>query len=382
LVEIGAILKTSVGQVHFLDWTMSLSKFVDSILIALNRIFLPLVFFQSGLIFSSAVLAEDYEFGQGWHGGAYYLSGYTAVVAAAPVGAPASLVLDDLSMLAGGRINQWVNPFTEIELSNYTLAQQSGPRVSGDVKVERFYNDGLVSENDTLRVGKMLTPLGDWNLVHAAPLQPITTTPYTAAQGFSAYTAGVNWLHDAEDGASPDFQLYWQPDNEWFKRPRSETIRNFHNVLGAHVNMGFDMLSKVGASFQHGQLIETGEIFTLYGINANTSFGNLKLQGEAITAHFSGQVLPGASPRVHDNETGIFGLADYSITSQWHGILEWEYYQDHTVVMPSRNTLAGINYKPDNSPVVWKLEYNYQAGVSASLYPILTGWQASFSTFF
>lgn len=348
----------------------------------MHRIFLPFLFFQLGLTFSSAILAEDYEFGQGWHSGDYYLSGYTSVVAEDPFSAPARLVLDDLSLLAGGRISQWVNPFTEIELSNYTLAQQSGPRVNGDMKVERFYDDGLVSENDTLRVGKMLTPLGDWNLVHAAPLVPTITTPYTAAQGFSAYTAGVNWLHDPEDGVTPDFQLYWQPDNEWFKRPTTETIRNFHNVMGGHINLALDELSKVGASIQQGQLIETGEIFTLYGINANKSFGNLKLQSEAITAHFSGQVLPGTSPRVHGNEMGVFGLADYSITSQWHGILESEYYQDHTVNKSSRSTLVGINYRPDNSPLVWKVEYNHQAGVSASFVPIVTGWQASLSTFF
>jgi hypothetical protein len=145
--------------------------------------------------------------------------------------------------------------------------------------------------------------------------------------------------------------------------------------------MSLGLVNKIGASTQHGQLMETGETFTLYGVNANKSFGKLRLESEAITSHFSGAVLPGATPRVHDHESGIFGLADYTITPQWHGILEWERYQDHTVNMPSINTLVAVAYRP-SAPMVWKLEYIHQAGVSASIAPIQTGLKASFSQLF
>jgi len=342
---------------------------------------LPLVLFQLGLIFSPTSQAEGYELGQGWQAGNYHLSGYTNIEVIDRFDAPTRLDLDDLSLFAGGRISQLVNPFTEVELSKHTLIQQGGNPAHGDVIVERFYNDAILSEHDTLRVGKILTPLGDWNLVHAAPLIPIITRPYTTARGFHAYMSGVNWLHDPEDGVTPDLQLYWQPGDEWFKRPTSQTIRNFHNVLGGHVNMPLGLVDKIGASFQHGQLIETGEMFTLYGVNANKTFGKLRLESEAITSRFSGAVLPGATPRIHDYESGIYGLADYSITPQWHGILEWERYQDHTVNLPSRNTLVAVAYRP-SAPMVWKLEYIHQAGVSASMAPIRTGWKAAFSLLF
>lgn len=342
---------------------------------------LPLVLFQLGLIFSPISQAEGYELGQGWHAGNYYLSGYTNIEVIDRFGAPAKLELDDLSLFAGGRVNRWINPFTEVELSKHTLIRQGGGRENGDVIVERFYNDSTLSEHDTLRIGKMLTPLGDWNLVHAAPLIQIITRPYTAARGFHAYTSGLSWAHDPEEGMAPDLQLYWQPDNEWFPRPSSQTTRNFHNVSGGHLNIPFGLINKIGASFQHGQLIETGEMFTLYGLNANKSFGKLRLESEAISARFSGAVLPGATPRLHDYESGIFVLADYAITPQWHGILEWEHYQDHTKSLPSRSTLAAVAYRP-SAPMVWKLEYIRQAGVPASFATIRTGWKAAFSLLF
>ena len=219
---------------------------------------LPLALSLSWLIFSPISHAEGYELGQGWHAGNYYLSGYTNIEVIDRFDAPTKLELDDLSLFAGGHINQWVNPFTEVELSGHTLIRQGGGRENGDVIVERFYNDALLSEHNTLRLGKMLTPLGDWNLVHAAPLIPIITRPYTTARGFHAYASGVSWLHDPEDGMTPDMQLYWQPGDEWFKRPASQALRNFHNVLGGHLNMPLGLVDKIGASFQHGQLIETG----------------------------------------------------------------------------------------------------------------------------
>ncbi len=350
---------------------------------------LPLLLFSLLVfLFSSISHAGDggadmsvpYELGQGWHTGDYYLSGYANIEVVDRFDAPSRLDLDDLSLFAGGRISQWVNPFMEIELSKHTLIRQGGGRENGDIIVERFYNDAVLSEHDTLRIGKILTPLGDWNLVHAAPLIPTITRPYTTARGFHAYASGINWMHDPEDGATPDFQLYWQPDNEWFKRPVNQTTRNFHNVLGGHINMPLGLLDKIGASFQHGRLIESGEMFTLYGANANKSFGGLRLESEAITARFSGDVLAGAAPRLHDNESGILGLADYAITPQWHGILAWEHYQDHTVSQPSRSTMAVVAYR--RAPIVWKLEYIHQAGESASFAPIHTGLKAALSLFF
>ncbi len=338
---------------------------------------LTIILFQLGCLVSPAVHAENYQLGQGWQYDNVSIFGYTNIEVVDRFGSPAKLDLDDLSLFASRRINQWVNPFTEIELSGQTLLRQGGGAVSGDLVVERFYNEVKFSEHDTLRVGKMLAPLGEWNSVHAAPLMPIITRPYTANLGFDAYMSGINWMHDSISSAIPDVQLYWQPDNEWFKRPVTQTIRNFHNVMGGHINKSFGIKDKLGASFQHGQLIETGEMFTLFGLDAGQSFGKLTLQSEAITAKFSGTAV-----RAHDTESGIFVLADYAITPQWHGIVGGEHYQDHTKAPSSRSAMLAVNYKPGSVPVVWKLEYIHQAGVPAAIATIRTGLKGSLSFFF
>ena len=315
-----------------------------------------------------------YQLGQGWRRGNYYVSGYASVMIDAPTGGPAALNLDDLSLFVGGNINKWANPFLEAEISEHTVIQQGGgARGNGYIVIERLYNDSMLLEHDTLRVGKILAPVGNWNMIHAAPLVPTNTRPLTTFQGFSTYASGVSWLHDSENGVTPDWQLYWQPGSELPRRPKDLAPRSFRNILGGHINMPLGLVDKMGASLQHGKLTETGESFTLYGFNVNKSFGRLKIESEAIASRWSG----GVAPRAHDNESGIFGLVDYTMTSRWHGILEWERYQDHEVDLPSRNILAGISYK--FSPIVWKLEYVRQMGESPY---IPSGWLASFSTMF
>ena len=341
--------------------------------------------FQAALLLSSLCQADSelppYVFGQGLRIGDYYISGYANIVAEDPFGQPAKLALDDLSVFVGGHVSRWINPFVEVELAKHTLLKQGGNPGHGNIVVERLYDDALLSDRDTLRFGKTLTPLGDWNTVFASPLVPTIIRPNTTALGFEAYESGVTWMHDLQDGETPDFQIYWQPDYEWFERLPRETRRHFQDVYGAHVNKSIELIDKVGASIQHGELTETGENYTVYGINVIQSFGNLMLESEALTSRFYGRALPWAPPRLHNHESGIFGLADYSITSTWHGIVEWERYQDHLVALPSRNWLIGINFKPQPY-MVWKLEYVRQNGMPSSFSPILTGLNCSFSTLF
>jgi len=316
---------------------------------------------------------SDYQLGQGWYRGNFYFSGYTNIEILAPHGEPAEVNLDDLSLFVGGNLSEWVNPFVEAEITGHTLFLQGGGiRGNGYIVLERLYNDSKLFEHDTLRLGKILSPVGNWNSIHAAPLVAINTRPLTTFHGFSDYSTGVSWLHDPEDNVTPDWQMYWQPGSEFPPRPQEIAPRRFRSVLGGHVNMPLGLLDKVGASVQHGTLVDTGEVFTLVGLNINKTFGRLRVESEAITSRWSG-----AAPRAYDKESGIYGLIDYSITSQWHGILEAEHFQEHEVTLPSKNILAGISYK--TSPLVWKLEYVHQMGDS---HHISSGWAASFSTLF
>jgi len=322
----------------------------------------------------SSCWADDYRVGQGLQLGNFLVSGYANVVAEAPQGSPATLSIDDLSLFVSGRVNRWLNPFLEAEVSSATLLQSgNGPIDRGHFVMERFYDDLRLSESDTLRVGKILTPVGDWNLIHAAPLVPTTTRPLTTQRGFSEYSNGFSWLRDPGPGAGPDWQIYWQPGREWLPKPSSIAPEHFRNILGAHVNWSSGLSDKIGLSFQQGRSGNADEHYRLFGLNVRRSIGRLTLESEATSSRWSG-----TAPRTHDRESGLYALADYAFNQRWHGILEGEHYQSRHVVDPSKNTLVGIAYKPQSS-LVWKLEYVHQTGDARE---IPTGWLASLAVLF
>jgi hypothetical protein len=324
---------------------------------------------------ASAPRAADYQVGQGLPVGDFLFSGYLNIEALLPQSDVNKLTLDDISLFVAGRVNRWFNPFMEVEVSSDTLAQQGGgPLEHGRFVRERLYNDLRISDADTLRIGKILAPVGDWNLIHAAPLVPTTTQPQTAKQGFSTYSSGLSWLHAAPEYSLPDWQVYAQPGQEWLKHPASVDPREFEDVYGAHLNWDSGIIDKMGLSIQRGKLVATEETYVLVGGNIRRTFGKLVLESEATAAKWSG----GEVPRSHDIEHGVFVLADYTVVPGWHGIAEWEHFQDHQKMVPSRNILVGFAYKP-RPAIVWKLEYVDQMGRS---HDIPTGWQASFSVLF
>jgi hypothetical protein len=339
--------------------------------IATQRLIFAIVFLSAW----TAPRAADYQVGQGLPVGDFLFSGYLNVEALVPQSDVNMLTLDDVSLFFAGRVNRWFNPFVEVEISSVTLAQQGGgPKESGHFVRERAYDDMLITDADTLRIGKILAPVGDWNLIHAAPLVPTTTQPLTAKEGFSNYSSGLSWLHVAPESLLPDWQIYLQPGQEWLIHPVAVTPRQYRNVYGAHLNWNTNLFDKAGLSVQHGTLVSTDESYTLFGGNIRRTFGKWVLLSEATTSQWSG----GNAPRFHDTEQGLFVLADYTIAPSWHGIAEWEHFQDHQKVVPSRNILVGAAYTP-RPAIVWKVEYVDQMGVS---HDIPTGWQASFSVLF
>jgi hypothetical protein len=319
--------------------------------------------------------ADEYQLTQGVRVGDFRFSGYTNVVLEAPHTRSSTLDLDDTGIFISGHINRWINPFVEAELTRWTLARQGqGPVNNGQFIRERIYNELNLSNTEALQIGKILAPVGDWNLIHAAPLVPTETRPLTTYHGFSEYSSGLSWLHDGLSGAGPDWQIYAQSGSEWFPRPANIARRQYRNVWGAHLSWPSGASDQTGVSFQSGRLISSGETSTLLGANARRTFGRLSLESELIVADWSG----GSAVRAHDTEAGIYALADYAVTSQWHAIVEGEYYQDHQQVAASKNTLIGFAYKP-RSGIVWKLEFVDQTGTSRA---IPTGWQTSFAVLF
>lgn len=336
-----------------------------------NRAF---AFLLIGAFTCGTAHADPYQLGQGVQVDRFLFSGYGNFVAEAPHGGPARLVVDDLSLYVNGSINRWINPFIEAEITGATVLEQGGRQdPPGRLVLERFYNDFHITGSDTVRIGKILSPVGDWNLIHAAPLVPTINRPLVTYRGFSEYASGAAWLHESSGGIVPDWQIYAQPGHALGERPDSVSPRHYREVLGAHVNWRLGLLDNVGLSYQQGELISEHNRYQLIGVNARKIFGRLMIEGEATGSRWSNQ--PAGS---NQHEWGAFALAQYRLTPKWYGVVEHEVFQPHGTGARSRSNLVGISYKPLPA-LVWKLEYVQQLDRSREM---PSGWSFSCAVLF
>jgi hypothetical protein len=304
----------------------------------------------------------------------FSFSGYANVTVDAPAGGKIALGIDDLSLFASGQINQGLNPFIEAEIGGLTLVQQGANQAKAHLMLERMYNDSYLSNKLTLRLGKMLSPVGEWNLIHAAPLVMTMTRPMVTYHGFSEYASGASLLYSGTKGALPDVQLYVQPGNEIHPRTPDVVVRAYEQVSGLHLNWPMALNDKLGFSVQRAKVKNTGEQQTLTGFNFNKEFGNLSIDSETIYTDISG-----ANPlRERDNEWGSYLQGAYTLSEGWNLIGRYEYFASRMRRSASENALLGLAYKSE-SHAVWKFEYVRSYGQELD---IQTGLYASYSKLF
>ena len=296
----------------------------------------------------------DYQLGSGVNVGNFNIAGYANLIADAPQGERKSLSLDDLSLFVSGHMNKVVNPFIEVELTGLPLLHGSGVAPSDEtpyVVLERLYNDTYLSNEFTLRIGKMLAPVGEWNQIHAAPLVSTTTRPLVTERGFSGYVSGTSLIFVDPTDKWPEIQAYWQPAEDLAARPSSLTAHRYCDVEGLHLNWPIDLTDKIGFSFQRSRVVGSNEEQFLYGANAKFSFDRFTIDSETTLSSLSG----GSRPLYRRTEWGAYVLGSYAISDRWSVFSWYEQFTDRRSAVSARDVLTGVAFSPVPS-LVFKAE--------------------------
>lgn len=138
--------------------------------------------------------APFYELGRGLplFDGRLVVGGYASVEAEFLDQTPDRLAVDDLStFLTLNLTDRWL-VFTEMELEDPVHVDGGGVG-SGDhvFSLERLYTEWNGGDRFRIRAGQMLTPIGIWNVVHAAPLVWSTSRPIATEQFFDTGLTGI-----------------------------------------------------------------------------------------------------------------------------------------------------------------------------------------------
>lgn len=226
---------------------------------------------------------SHYELGRGLALGntGFTLGGYATARYDDTRGDDPRLTLDHLSLMVwwdnGGRLKL----FSEADLEEGVAT--SRPRTEDDrfLALERLYLDYTLSDAATIRLGKFLTPIGRWNLIHADPLVWTTSRPLVTRDVFPSNATGAMMLGTVPlAGRDVDYALFVSSGAEWRRKSAEDP---FSEAQGLHLNVPLGGALQVGLSFaEFEQESARDDRKRLGGIDFLWRHQGWELTGEAV----------------------------------------------------------------------------------------------------
>jgi hypothetical protein len=123
-----------------------------------------------------------------------HLGGYASAVVGSDAGSgPDSVRLTGAaaSLLVSGTLRGRLSYFSEVEAASRSTQNWTGREDDRGIDLVRLYAEYAFSDKLRLRVGRFLTPVGQWNEIHADPLTWTAERPLTTYYPFSKSTTGI-----------------------------------------------------------------------------------------------------------------------------------------------------------------------------------------------
>lgn len=267
--------------------------------------------------------------------------------------------LDDFSFFITWSPTARLRVFSEIELED-SLSNQHPAHFDSALRIERLYVDFLASQNSTLRLGKFLTPVGRWNVTHAAPLVWTTTRPFVTDDSlFPGHTNGIMLSNKYTIGEKDiDVSFYYDDSSEL--NPRKD-LKDFDNAFGSRINIEILEHLQVGASYLGFKKISSigQQRNHLLGLDLLWKKNNYEAQMEWIYRH---------AGDFQGDEKGFYVQGVAPLVSHLFAVGRYEYlngnHQTETGAFAkgiSNAAVTGLTWRP-YVPLALKAEYRFGTG--------------------
>jgi len=235
-----------------------------------------------------------------------------------------------------------------LELENLKVAR--GERAFGTrhdaVQLERLYADVYLAEGATVRLGKFLTPIGRWNLIHADPLVWTTSRPLVTFQPFATNTTGGMLYGSVHPfGKTLEYSTYLEAtddlDPDSYEGPFSEAAGMHLATHAGEAEFGFSY-----ATFKREQ--ERKERMHLLGLDFFWTHKRVEITGEFL--YRMGTKGPQA------NEWGLFTQGTVPLSERLFAVGRYEFFMPHGSISGLHRWVVGLAFRP-LPPLVLRTEY-------------------------
>jgi hypothetical protein len=219
---------------------------------------------------------------------------------------------------------------------------------------ERLYVDYTFAEEVKFRVGKFLTPVGRWNLIHADPLVWTTSRPRVTAGPFAPHLTGIMALGDfGALGREWSYALYASGKSQLdMKKADESPDRLYRDTYGLRLANELPGRFQFGLSYAHFQQVKFAPGGRdLLGLDFFWTRNRVEINGEFAYRWSSGSAGP--------DEWGLYlqGVAPLPVGENVYAIGRYETYQHEDSGRLAHLWVAGLAYRP-LPPLVFKAEYS------------------------
>ena len=269
---------------------------------------------------------------------------------------PDRVTIDDLSLFLTWTPHARLRFFSELEFEETVIAGEPRER-HHFFSVERLYVDFLANQHITLRFGKSLTPVGRWNLIHAAPLvwttsRPLVTEPIIFPLHTTGLMARANFFFNQQD---LDFYLYADDSNDL--DPKKEPI-SLENGFGGRVTYQPSGGLQIGASylnFKERARVISGPRNHLFGLDLFWTKNQFEIQSEMVYRLADGG---------RGDQKGLYLQGVAPLGYRLFAIGRYEYFDgsapaaDGLISTSTNLGIAALAWRP-YAPLVIKAEYRF-----------------------
>lgn len=277
------------------------------------------------------------------------LGGYANLDIIAPHSGSTHADLSDLSLFITWQASERWRFFSEVELEEgLSLVESHGLSASdAALRLERLYGDYSIADAANVRVGKYLTPIGRWNVIHADPLVWTTSRPVVTEQTFSQHSTGAMLFGDTPLlGHDLEYQLYASVLDDPVGHPDDA---NFGKAFGLRTTYGDPGRTQIGVSYANFRNNSApNPVHNLYGLDWFWSRERYELSGEMVYRRANSDAV--------EDAWGLYAQGVAPLSERLYAIARYEVYQAGNVQPPTQLWIGGLAYKPV-PPLVFKLEY-------------------------
>lgn len=297
-------------------------------------------------------LARRYELGSGWALGksGFTLGGYAEALYVDPAGEAWEAGVNALSALLWWEGKGRWRFFSEIEVERLLIAsREDSLNEDQELVVERLYFDYAYADSVKLRLGKFLTPVGRWNLLHAPPLTWTTSRPLITEETFPTSASGamvygvLPWTtHGIE------YSVYASPNEEIFREPGADT---FSEAYGGRVAASPLPYTQLGVSFVSFELAESrDERKHLLSADLLWSWHRFEISGEYVRRSIDQR-------EASVDEYGHYVQLVAPLGEKLYAVARYEGFRAAEAPRDLTLYLGGLNYRV-RSGLVLKAEYS------------------------